>query len=95
LEVLRSLVHDFDSRIHYELHPAAPKFDGSHEEASPEQRAYHFSSVYKHGRASIVGYWAENEINGGPLLFEKGEHGSEVDRSKRPSNMPANSIRRG
>lgn len=40
--------------------------------------AYTFFEQYPNGAADMAGYWAENRILGGVVLFDRGESGSEV-----------------
>jgi hypothetical protein len=83
LEIVSALMHDLASNIHRQIHPGGPPgSDYASEDARLEHRAYLYSSAYKHEEASIVGYWAETDIFGGPLLFAKGRDGTEVSQPK-------------
>lgn len=78
LEITSALVHDLASSIHHKLHPAPTKSQGHREDARLEHSAYLFANAYKHENASVVGYWAETDIFGGPMLFAKGQDGAQV-----------------
>jgi hypothetical protein len=82
LEVVSCLIHDLASNIHHQIHPASLDFARSSEDARLEHCAYLYSTAYKHEKASIVGYWAETDIFGGPMLFAKGHDGLEVSGTK-------------
>jgi hypothetical protein len=43
--------------------------------------AYTDSDIYPHGVADMAGYWAEDRIFGGVIVFDRGESGKEVSSS--------------
>ena len=48
----------------------------------PHEYLYHTeyldSDQYPQGNADVVGYWAESQLFGGVVLFDRGESGAEV-----------------
>lgn len=51
------------------------------------------SQYPEEGTAELPGYWAENQIFGGVVLFQRGESGTEVSlfsASTQPGDLPAN-----
>jgi len=82
LEIVSGLLHDITSTIHHQLHPALIALEAFCEDSRLEHRAYLFASGYKHGMASLAGYWAETDIFGGPMLFAKGEQSTQVSQPR-------------
>ena len=49
---------------------------------------YRLFDRYPFGLLNVVGYWAEAELLGGVVLFERGESGSEVHLIRTSSGKP-------
>ena len=94
LEIVSSLVHDITSDLYGKSHPPPEEFEKrnvplscdelfhSHECCPEYGRLHHLDyrwyPSFKHSSSSIVGYWAETMIFGGPVLFARGPTGTEV-----------------
>jgi len=76
LEMIAVAVHTIAVRTYEEFHPELSFPHSEQREGRPYllPSLYHpdymFSRQYPHGRADIVGYWAESRIFGGVVLFD-------------------------
>jgi hypothetical protein len=78
LEVVSMIVHELIGTLHRDLHsapnepldPEAPEDPGLR---GIEHMSYPRLHYLRNNHDSAVAYWAETEIFGGPILFERGD----------------------
>lgn len=94
LEIVSSLVHDITSEVYQNRHEDPEVYEKRNETPGCENPVHNTRCCPEYGRmhlpmyswgdglknswASIVGYWAESMIFGGPVLFARGSDGTEV-----------------
>jgi hypothetical protein len=65
------IIDDLASNLYHHVHPR-PEFLSSELFTRIEHQSYVYAAGYRNEDRSIVGYWAETVIFGGPILFAKG-----------------------
>lgn len=80
LDITSLIMHELFSNIHNHFHPRPRIIDGGDRTCRLKNLNFSFSNGYRHRTSSIAGYWAETEVFGGPVLFARGESGTEVFR---------------
>lgn len=80
LDITSLIMHDLFSNIHNQFHPRPRIINGGDRTCRLKNLNFSFSNGYRHRTSSIAGYWAETDIFGGPVLFARGESGTEVFR---------------
>lgn len=80
LDITSLIMHDLFSNIHNHFHPRPKIISGGDRTCRLENLSFSFSNGYRHRTSSVAGYWAETDVFGGPVLFARGESGTEVFR---------------